>query len=849
MKPTKFSALCLAALLSVSCGTDYQKGENSVVVNRGDKSIEVTVIDSAIVRVQKSLIGVESKESPDFATVLDPQPIAWSVAQKGEDVVINLPKLNVLIDKDGEVSYTSTDGKELLSETSTDTFIKDTTAYHSVSQAFVAGDEALYGLGQYQSGRMNWRNVPVRMMQYNQEIAVPVLVSTKGYTLYWNNYSVTDFNYPDNEITFTQTTDETLNIRTAKFTPTKSGVYNFFMLSEPPAESNRRLGLIHLTLNGETVIYYDTNWYPDSYSGDIELTAGVEYEVVLQDTKALVESRLLYTEPDFDRTVFSSDCGEQIDYYFVGGENPNNSLQNYSKLTGFAPMFPKKAYGFWQCKEISVPKQEDIMKSATEYRKRNIPVDYIVNDWNYWISAKGPEWDRSRYPDPQGLIKELDDMNLGFMISVWPEVVNKALQERYGLDKSMLTGCSYVDFFDLSTHEKYYEMLSDSMFKIGVKGIWLDGSEPIRQPDQKHQTPFGTFDEVTNAYALLMSKAMYEGGRKTYPNQRVHNLTRSAFAGQQRYGHFMWSGDIKGSWEQLDEQITAGLNFTMTGIPYWTTDIGGYFRGGEDEKPFFTKQYTDPNYRELLARWFEYGAFCPIFRIHGYKTETEVWNYGAEFEQIARKYIDLRYQLMPYIYSTAKAVTDSGFVLMSPLPYHYPNDSQTWEIEDQFFFGESLMICPVTKYEAREREVYLPQGEWYNFWSNERIAGGRTITAAAPLDQMPIFVKGGSIIPYGPKIQYATEPTSEPTVLKIYPGKDGEFTLYYDDDSSYDYENGVYSEIVVSYSESEKSVTLESSHDEFVSFAKSPKSFVVELVCSDSLLPVSFDGGKITVRL
>lgn len=341
---------------------------------------------------------------------------------------------------------------------------------------------------------------------------------------------------------------------------------------------------------------------------------------------------------------------------------------------------------------------------------------------------------------------------------------------------------------------------------------------------------------------------MYVGRREEFPNERVFNLTRSAYSGQQRYGATSWSGDTEASWRQFSEQIAAGLNFTMAGVPYWTHDIGGFFRDSKSINPRFDSQYTNPEFIELLTRWFQFGAFCPVFRIHGYVSETEIWRYDEAFESTARKFIDLRYQLMPYIYSQAWQITNNSRQLMSPLAYHYPEDKKTWGIKDQFFFGESIMAGFVTDYNKREKEIYLPAGDWYNYWTNEKTQGGKTITVDAPLDETPVFVKAGSIIPFGPKLQYATQATDEPIRIKVYPGKDASYVLYQDDNESYDYENGEFSELIITYSESSKEVTIGNGEGSYINFEQKPMDFIVEVIgsCEQKII---YKGEELLVKL
>lgn len=848
----------------------YEQTAHGVTIQCDSLQIDLEVVDEAIIHVTKRLQGTPASTIPEFVTVLAPQEVQWSVSETADRLTLTTDQVRVRVNSDGTIHYEDKDGEQLLSETNDRTYLNSTAEGNVLSQAFVAGEEALYGLGQFQSGIMNWKNVPIRLQQYNQEIAIPFLVSTKGYGVYWNNYSLTDFNEPQNEIAFeavekaqvskekkevvttgekenvaayATAEDEEKNIRTTTFTPDQTGEYTFLALSD---NSGRMRGEIQVTIDGDDVINYSTIWMPRRYSGRKHLEAGKTYNVTFQNTGAKIPGRLFYNKPDFNKTVFSSQAGDAIDYYFVEGDNPGDVVSRYQKLTGHAPMFAKAAYGFWQCRE-RYHNQEEILENAREMRERKIPVDYIVQDWFYWPEGqKGPEWDRTKYPDPQAMVDEISELDMRLMVSVWPHVQNKALLEKY--DLTFIPGTSHVDVYDSGVMARYYRMLSDSMFNLGVKSIWLDGSESPGAANPDVITGAGPHDQLFNAYSLELTRAMYEGRRAEFPDERVFNLTRSAYAGQQRYGATSWSGDTEASWEQLDEQIAAGLNFTMAGVPYWTHDIGGFFRDSNSINPDFDDQYTNPEFIELLTRWFQFGTFSPIFRIHGYVSETEIWRYNEAFESTARKFIDLRYQLMPYIYSQAWQVTSHGRELMSPLAYHYPTDSKTWEIKDQFFFGESIMVGIVTEYEQRAKDIYLPAGDWYNYWTGEKLSGGQTVTVDAPLDQTPLFVKAGSIIPFGPKVQYATQETDEPLTIKIYPGQDAEYVLYLDDNASYDYEKGEYAELVFAYDQAGKTLTIRKGHDDYIDFAQTPMDLVVEVVDGESQ-ELSYSGGEVRVVL
>ncbi|EOR93918.1 Alpha-xylosidase [Arcticibacter svalbardensis MN12-7] len=807
-------------------------------------------MNNSIIHVKKKLKNNDKAQSlPDYVTVLTPQKTKFKVSQNKTQTILKTDLVKVIVNNDGVIEFETKKGKGLLSETNEVTYIKpDNTKGDLVSQSFVAGDEGLYGLGQFQSGVMNWKNTSIRLQQDNQEIAIPFIVSTKGYGIYWHNYSVTDFNLPEHEIAFANTSDEKKNVREATFTPAKTGMYSF-MAETNSANKRTKKPVIQVDIDGENIINYTTFWAPVCFSGKKYLEAGKSYKVMFQNTGSKEQGRLLYNEPDYNKTVFSSETGNSIDYYFVYGENPMQVISQYQLLTGKAPMFDKSALGFWQCRE-RYHDQAELLENAREYRKREIPVDYIVQDWFYWPKGtKGPEWDREKYPNPKSMVDSLTKMHYKLMVSVWPEVNNEPMMKKYNLDKQVMTGTHFLDLYNEDVQKRYYKMISDSMFHIGVTSIWLDGSEPENKPANDYQTAVGPFGAVANPYSIMVTKSMYEGKRKEFPNQRVFNLTRSAYAGQQRYGVASWSGDVNGTWRQFSEQIASGLNFVMAGVPYWTTDIGGFFRDSKSLNPVYDDQYTNVEYKELLTRWFQFGAFCPVFRIHGYVSNTEIWRYGQEFEDMARKFIDIRYQLMPYTYSEAWKVTTQGKLLLSPMVYQYPNDKNTWGIKDQFFFGESMLICPITEYNVRNKEVYLPKGEWFDFWTGTKIPSGAKVNAITPLNQLPVYVKSGSIIPMGPKVQYANEPTKEPLLIKIYSGKNAEYTLYLDDNTSYNYEKGIYSEVKFIYSESENEITMSKGNGNYIDFTKNPMIFNIQKVGSESIKKVIFNGIKKVVKL
>ncbi len=874
----KILSLCALALFLVGCCSQYtldiEKSENGVTITKDSVLINVTVVDESIIHVTKELAGHQTPEVPDYVGLLEPQGVAWKLSKRDGLLIIETSKVKVTVDEQGVVEYQTPAGEAYVAESPELTFInKELTDGYMLSQSFSVGDEALYGLGQYQSGIMNWKHVPNRLEQFNQEVAIPFVVSTNNYGIYWNNYSVTDFNKPQFEMSFVDEAvlakggdvvsvpnpdvenviqakskiKDPTNVRTTTFTPTKSGLYTFMVES---AKANRMRGNIRLVIDGDAVINYNTVWVPTTYSGVKELEAGREYTVEFENSGSKIAGQVFYNEPDYGMTAFTSRGGYKIDYYIMVGESPADVLSLNHKLTGQTPMFSRKTYGFWQCRERYAT-QAELLENAREMRKRKIPVDVIVQDWFYWPKkTKGCEWDRAKYPDPAAMAKEVNDLNMNIFVSVWPEVINDPMLSNYDLKERKLGGVNHLDFFDETVGAKYYRMLSDSMFHMGINSIWLDGTEPNRKPKAEWMTGAGLpFRDVELPYSSLVTRAMYEGKRAEFPNERVANLARSGFTGQQKWGNVVWSGDVASTWEQYREQISAGLNYTMAGLPYWTHDIGGFFRDSKSMNPIYDDQYTNKEFKELMARWFQFGAFSPIFRIHGYVSKTEIWRYGKEFEAMARKFIDLRYQLLPYIYSEAWRITQTGHLLMAPLAYYYPEDKNTWGIDNQLFFGENMMVAFPTEYEQREMEVYLPEGVWYDFWTGKRMPKGSRQTVATPYDSTPIFVKAGTVLPFGAKLQYATEPTTEPTELIIYPGADGQYTLYFDDNTSYDYEKGAYSLIEIKYVDAGGEITISKGEGDYIDFKKNPMKFKVKMAGQTTAYPVTFVGDDVVLTI
>ena len=692
----------------------------------------------------------------------------------------------------GAVSFLSRDGTPVLTEPKQSGKAFDVpsvfeTKTWPVQQTFLSpADESLYGLGQHQEGIFNLRGVPIRLHQANTNISVPFLLSSKGYGILWNNASLTDFNPADQSIAIDPNTGK------GKFTTGAKGVFGFVLTSD-----NRKQ--LELEVDGQRVIDIQNVWTPTSASGAVDLEANKEYQVSAHGGAGGVQ---LAVRAPSDTTTFRSEVGQAIDYYFFYGPELNRVIANYRLLTGEAPLFPKWAYGYWQCRE-RYHSQQEILDVAAEFRRRKIPVDVLVQDWQYWgkYGWNAMKFDEDQYPQPKEMLDKLHLENLHMMISVWSRSGEDTdVYKRMAAHSFLIPETPWTDFFNPDAQTVFWSELKTGLFRDGMDGWWMDASEPEFDVLKDKPTFLGNGDAVRNAYPLYVTKAIYEGQRATRDGKRVVILTRSAFAGQQRNAAASWSGDITANWATLRRQISAGLSFSMSGLPYWTTDVGGFFRPDD--------QYTSDAYHELLIRWFQYGAFCPIFRVHGYKSNAEIWNYGTNVENVLTQYDELRYRLLPYIYSAAWGVTNRGETLMRALPLEFWSDPRARAISDQFLFGPALLINPVTTPGGTQRPLYLPAGsEWVDFWTGTRTSGGQTITADAPLDRIPIYARAGSIVPLGPQAE-SVAAASNPIELRIYTGANGAFNLYEDEGDDYDYEHGAYTVIPLYWDDKALTLTI-----------------------------------------
>jgi alpha-D-xyloside xylohydrolase len=535
-------------------------------------------------------------------------------------------------------------------------------------------------------------------------------------------------------------------------------------------------------------------------------------------------------------TSLWSEVGDGVDYYFVYGPSLDRVVAGYRRLSGEAPMMPRWAFGLWQSRQRYETQQQGL-DVVDGFRSRGIPFDTLVQDWFYWPeNAWGSHrFDPARFPDPDRWVRAVHERNARLMISVWgkfyPGTENfEAMRSRGFLYEPPLRAgyrdwvgpgypYTFYDAFNQGARALFWSHVDRELFRRGFDAWWMDATEPDLTPTptldgqrtNMHPTAMGTGSRMLNAYSLVNSQGVYEGQRAAAPDRRVFILTRSGFAGQQRYAAATWSGDITSTWSAMRQQITAGLGFSLSGIPYWTMDIGGFSVPARFSRPD-PKPEDAEEWRELNTRWFEFGAFVPLLRVHGEAPKREMWEMGGESHpayQAHLRFDRLRYRLLPYVYSLAGTVTHEAGTILRPLVMDFPADARARSIGDEYLFGPAFLVSPVTAYKARSRPVYLPAGaSWYDFWTGASVAGGQTIEALAPYDRMPLHLRAGSIVPFGPELQWTGEKPADPITLFVYAGADGAFTLYEDDGLTYGYEKGVFSRIPIRWADATATLTI-----------------------------------------
>lgn len=775
--------------------TGIKASVNSIVT-------EIQYYSPTTVRIIKYPVGNDfQKES--LSVIQQPEKTNFSVQQRGSELLLKSKSLHITFNLDNSQVVFHHKGKHLLSEKPVGTnfsgFNDAGTPALSVSQSFILDvDEAIYGFGQQQQGKMSQRGVKLNMVQGNTDDYIPFMHSAKGYGLFWDNYSPTIF------------------------------------------------------------------------------------------------------EDSSDSTRFQSEVGEGVDYYFMYGGNADGVVACMRELTGQAPMFPLWTYGFWQSRE-RYKSQDELVGVVKKFRELGVPLDGIIQDWQYW--GNNYQWNAMDFVNPgfynpQKMIDDVHSMNAHMIISIWNSFGPKTKQYReldsIGALFSFSTwpqsgsegwpprmdypsGVRVYDAYNPMAREIYWKYLNEGIFSKGIDGWWIDSSEPDhldpKPSDLDTKTYLGSFRKVRNAFPLMTVGGVADHQLAQSTEKRVFILTRSAFAGQQRYGANLWSGDVVASWDALRNQISAGLNVSMTGMPYWNSDIGGFFLWN------FKNPLANADYRELHVRWMQFGAFTPMMRSHGEGYPREIYQFGEKgnptYDAI-EKYIRLRYHLLPYLYSISWEVTSQQSSMMRALVMDFASDKQALDINDEFMVGKSLLVSPVTEPMywknkqsgaktmmvedfsiVKSKEVYLPKGaDWFDFWTGDYMPGGQKVAKEVPLDILPLYVKAGSIVPWGPAVQYADEKKWDNLEIRVYEGANGEFVLYEDENDNYNYKNGVYSTIRFSWNNKKKTLTIEDRKGSFpgmianrtfnIVFVNSEQGIGAELSVAYDYV-VSYSGKKVTI--
>ena len=661
-----------------------------------------------------------------------------------------------------------------------------------------ADDECLYGLGQFQDGVLNVRGLTRRLTQVNTQIAIPMLISSKGYGVLWNNYGLTDFNPCDRKVALTRQSGSSQR-ETVSVTSTEGG-------KQEVRENNRFEGTLtireegdyalmldvgqkmarrhHLCIDGETVVDVRNVWLPPTTSTIVHLKKG-RHTLTAELTKD-DQPEVYYRKVD-QQTVFQSPVAQAVDYtVFVG--TPDEIIATYRQLTGEAPLMPQWALGYIHCRE-RFHSQEEILKTANRFREKQLPVDVIVQDWQYWgkYGWNAMRFDEAHYPTPKLMTDSLHRMNMRLMVSVWSKIDRQSeVGRQMAAEGHYIPGTDWIDFFNSASASAYWQNFSRRLLPEGIDAWWQDATEPENDDLAGRRVWQGRYpgEWFRNVYPLLVNKTVYEGLMKDQPERRPMILTRCGFPGIQRYGSAMWSGDVGNDWQTLRRQIIAGLGMQAAGIPWWTYDAGGFFRPGN--------QYTDSAYVKRMLRWIETAVYLPLMRVHGYMSNTEPWEYGPQAEGIIAQCLQERYRLMPYIYSQAAAVSFDGATLMRPLVFDFADDAEALRQECEYMFGTSLLVSPITEPDVTEWTTYLPRhaAGWYDFRTGRHYEGGQYVTTKVDDSFIPVFVKGGSILPLCNGKQYAADKDGVSLEMRVYPGADATFTLYEDDGESNAYRHG-----------------------------------------------------------
>ena len=873
------------------------KVKNGVEVTAADGTrVRVQAVTEDIFHVTAVPAGAEFSTKESLIVLPRKDKVEVSVTEGETSTEVATARIKAVIDnKTGAVAYFNAAGEPVTMEDRREfsPVEVDGDSAWTVRQVFDSDDnEGFFGLGQHQADEWNYKGRNEELYQYNTKISIPFIVSSKKYGILWDSYSFCRWGDPRdyahlNEVfklydkagiegaltgTYVPRRGETLVRRETALNQEFLETPDCFVVRNAPegfrfagshvtyegALEPSESGLFHFYLYyaGYTKVFLDgkqvmpeiwrTAWNPNGRKFEVNLEAGkkVPFRIEWEPDGGVSYCGLRVLSPvDEEEQGKMSWWGEfqrQIDYYFISGEDLDGVISGYRTLTGKAQIMPKWAMGYWQSRE-RYTSQEEVVSTLREFRKRRIPVDNIVQDWQYWLPDQwgSHEFDPARYPDPKGMVDSVHAMGGRFMISVWPKFyVNtehfKELDEkgwiyqlpvRDSVEDWLNYYQSFYDPYCQGARDLFWKQMYEHLYPIGVDAWWMDASEPNIHDctDMDYRkglcgpTALGSSTEYFNTYSLMNAQAIYEGQRSVDPDTRVFLLTRNGFAGLQRYSTASWSGDIGTRWEDMKAQVSAGLNYSISGVPYWGQDIGGFsvenrYAAAQSIYNATGKINEDmKEWMEMQVRWHQWGVFTPLYRAHGQYPFREPWLVVPEDSEACELIVDIdrsRYELMPYIYTLASRTWFDDYTIMRPLVMDFTSDATAMNISDEFMFGDAILVCPVCEYGARNRKVYLPEGKWFDPYGNTWYEGGREILADAPYEHIPLFVRAGRIIPTGDLVQ-STAQKQDNICFTIYgSGSDASFTLYEDEGTNYNYEKGLYSRITVKWNADTQTATI-----------------------------------------
>ena len=743
MKKTILSAISLLLFAATSLNVQAQALRDVTTYTSGDLVVKPVAKNAVRVQYipkakQKNLVS----QLPDWLYVKHDEV-------KNCNVVVENDTVNRILrikDKRGKVVFTAT--KHMLKRFNSSTYSQNPGFYEATLTFDSPKDEYLYGLGQFQDGYSNVRGLSRRLTQVNTQISIPMLISSKGYGILWNNYGLTDFNPCDyrgwplnkqeatgtSEVVNVTTTEggrrevRQRNIYTVDFTANETGDYRIML------DVGQKMARRHnLAIDGKTVIEMQNMWLPPTASAIVHLEKG-SHHVTAELTRG--------DEPKFsyglvrDETTFRSPLAEAVDYtVFVG--TPDEIIATYRELTGPCPPMPEWALGYIHCRE-RFHSSEEILQTANRFKKEEMPISVIVQDWQYWgkYGWNSMQFDEQYYPDPKALTDSLHKMDIRLMVSVWSKIdKNSTVGRQMVQDNYYIPNTDWIDFFNPDAAAAYWKNFNERLVPLGIDAWWQDATEPENDDLVGRRVNNGKWsgELVRNVYPLLVNKTVYEGLVKAGKEPMI--LTRCGFPGIQRYGSAMWSGDVGNDWETFRRQITAGLGMQAAGIPWWTYDAGGFFRTND--------QFTNQDYIERMLRWIQTSVYLPLMRVHGYMSNTEPWNYGKEAQQLFKLSLEEREHLLPYIKKCAKRVSSEGYTLMRPLVFDFADDPQALQQKYEYMFGPALLVSPITEPGVKEWKTYLPKSEggWEEIHTAEHFEGGQTVTTKVHKEFIPVFVR------------------------------------------------------------------------------------------------------------